>query len=150
MSAVPPPGGFSAGGASAASSVLGDALSFIGQRQTNEQAQEDASNAMTLRVADLRRAGLNPLLAVNSQGAMVPSLTNPMSAFGNLGGQTAQAISSGSQAAMVDSQVKLNTSLAGKADAEAQQTALMTKGAPGLQAAQTRAAGAPRTFQRHK
>ena len=104
----------------AGASLVGNMMSQSGQQATNamsmqemlqqEQWQTSMSNtAMQRRVADLKAAGLNPVLAVGEGGASTPGISAP-TMQNAMGGAVSAALNTASQIALVQ-QTKAQTDL---------------------------------------
>lgn len=81
----------------AGSAILGGLFGAKGQKDANEASIELANTAYQRAMSDMRKAGLNPILAGKLGGATVPNI-------GNVGAAGSQAALSGAQTATAKEQ----------------------------------------------
>lgn len=90
-------GGIYSANAAAKSAQAVNSASLANSRWLNNESVELANTAHQREIADLRAAGLNPVLSVSGNGSPVPSLQSPN--LTNPGESIASSISSASRAA---------------------------------------------------
>lgn len=129
-------------GAQAGTGIIGGALTYRTARKNRELQEDLARNAHQIEVADLRKAGLNPILTGGGKGAQIGGLNAPQINFGEKIASSVQDIAELKQKKKVDkaaitnmledinvkrSQEKVNSALEIKALADAENSFTSSK-----------------------